>query len=113
MPTSIADVRDRVVPRGQHELCLVEAGLDPVQVRRDTEQGFELADEVKGRDADFAGDFPGRQRALSVSCQQISGAAESRQRVAVQSHDGLFSMRCNVVVWYVTAVAPVTNDLCR
>jgi hypothetical protein len=66
--------------------CLIQSRPDPKLVRRNTEQCFELPNEVKRRHVRFASDVPYRQRVLTDLGQQIPSPAEAAKSIRSQQH---------------------------
>jgi hypothetical protein len=81
-----ADIGHRVIASGEQLLRELDARGDAELMRRDAEDGLELADEVIGRDAHLARELLDRRRRLARFAQQIPGAAKTSKAFVPQQH---------------------------
>ena len=80
------DFGDGVLTVGQKKFGPVEARLDSKLVRRETEQGFKLADEVERRDAGLLGDGFDREGLFGDRAQQLSRLAKPVKNIVPEQH---------------------------
>ena len=88
------DVGYGIVPRGEEVLGEAQARLDPKLVWRHTEDGLELADEMKRRDLHLAGEFRYGGRGLALFSQEVARQAEASEPFVSQQH---VDIQCNAV----------------
>lgn len=87
------DVGDGVVAAGEEEPGAVETGLDAELMRGLPEEGFELADEVEGRDVDVARDVGDGERV--VAGEEVACEDEAAEGVVGQEHGSEY--QCNLL----------------
>jgi hypothetical protein len=73
---------DGMLAHGQQEFGPFQTRLDTELVRRKSENGFKLADEIERRNSNFAGDVLNREPLLRHFHEQFSSSAEASKLIA-------------------------------
>ena len=89
-----ADICHRMLAASEQLLGEIKPRADAILMRRDAEDSFELADEVKRRDAHFASELFDRQRRLARFAQKVACVAQAAETVMSQQH--IYSFRSTI-----------------
>ena len=85
-PDFHADVGDGIVSRREEVLGGIQARLDPKLVRRHTEDGLELADEMERRDLRLPGELRYGGGGFALFPQEVARQAEASEPFMSQQH---------------------------